>query len=69
MEHVNLIYFVLATFAIFIYMAVFDYTLKFFYCNNITNIKKLVQDSSGGDASIDTFLTVILHSLLHSKKL
>jgi len=68
MEHVNLIYFVLATFAIFIYMAVFDYTLKFFYCNNITNIKKLVQDSSGGDASIDTFLTVILHSLLHSNE-
>mmetsp|Transcript_53850 Transcript_53850/g.61272 ORF Transcript_53850/g.61272 Transcript_53850/m.61272 type:complete len:560 (+) Transcript_53850:379-2058(+) len=59
-------YFVAVPPVIVLYLSVFDYTLRRFFCTKPHSIKKLVEQASGGDARIDLFLDVVLRSLLHS---
>ena len=51
---------------IFLYLSIFDYNLRIFFCTTPSNIKKLVEEASGGDARMEVFLDVVLRNLLHS---
>lgn len=51
---------------IVLYLYAFDFGLRVLMCTTPSNIKKLVEEVSGGDVSMETFLDVILRSLLHS---
>jgi len=51
---------------IIMYLQIFDHVLRIFMCKTPSNIKKFVEEASGGDVSMEIFIDVILRSLLHS---
>ena len=51
---------------IILYLHIFDHFLRIFICKTPSNIKKFVEEASGGDVSMEIFIDVILRSLLHS---
>ena len=62
----NLVYFVCVPPAIILYLYTFDYVLRVLICTTPSNMKKFVEEASGGDVSMEIFVDVILRSLLHS---
>jgi hypothetical protein len=62
----NLVCLIVVPPVIFLYLSIFDYNLRIFFCTTPSNIKKLVEEASGGDARMEVFLDVVLRNLLHS---
>jgi len=63
-----LICFVAVPSIIMLYMYIFDYALRVFICKTPSDMKKLVEEVSGGDTRMEIFVDVILRSLLHSNE-
>ena len=61
-----LAYFVCVPLINIVYLYAFDYALRVLLCTTPSGMKKFVEEASGGDVSMETFVDVILRSLLHS---
>ncbi len=62
----TLAYFICVPPAIIMYLYAFDHALRVLICTTPPNMKKFVEEASGGNVSMEIFVDVILRSLLHS---
>jgi len=64
----NLAFFIFVPPAILLYLYTFDYTLRILICTAPSNMKKFVEEASGGDGAIELFVDVVLRVCCHSNK-